>query len=142
MLSHNSLALYSITGRSLTKNDGRLGLSQKLIGLGYNQSNYEGCFNICINSPCYSSININYSILFAKIPLCLSTMPFDHGNSATVIFKVNCSAMFKNKLLLNSAPLSDKIMSGAPNTAFQCLIKVSIVLSATNETCHSETWYQ
>ena len=37
--------------------------------------------------------------------------------------------MFKNKLLLNSCPLSDKIMSGAANIAIQCLLKISTISS-------------
>ena len=57
-------------------------------------------------------------------------MPFDHGDSAAVVFKVilNCS-IIRNKLLLNSPPLSDKITPGAPNTAIQCLMKVSTISS-------------
>ena len=59
-------------------------------------------------------------------------MPFDHGDSAAVVSKVivlYCSVMFKNKLLLNSPPLSDKITPGASNTAIQCLMKVSTISS-------------
>ena len=37
--------------------------------------------------------------------------------------------MFKNKLLVNSPPLSDKIMSCAPNMAIQCLMKASTISS-------------
>ena len=37
--------------------------------------------------------------------------------------------MFKDKLLVNSPPLSDKIMSCAPNMAIQCLMKASTISS-------------
>ena len=37
--------------------------------------------------------------------------------------------MFRNKLLLNSPPLSEKIMPGAPNATIQTLMKVSTISS-------------
>ena len=93
-----------------------------------------------IKSPCYNNINrkylllvsiVNFSTVFAKMSIYLSTMPLNHGKSPAFVFRVilNSSAIFKNKLLLNSLPLSGKITPGAPNMTIQFLMKASTISS-------------
>ena len=66
---------------------------------------------------------INFSIVFAKIALCCSTIPFGRGDSAAVGFTFisNISAIYY------ILPLSEIIIpADAPKIAIQCLIKISI----------------
>ena len=64
--------------------------------------------------------NIEFLIVLVRMQICLSTMPFDHGDFTEVAFRIilfqnNCSAMYKTKRLFNSPPLSEEIMLVAPN---------------------------
>ena len=51
-----------------------------------------------------------------SLKLHYGVLPFDHGDSAAVNFPfiLNISAILVNKLLLNSPPLSEIIILGAP----------------------------
>ena len=84
----------------------------------------------CTDSPCNHYFNGMFIILsskslliiFPKMALCLSVIPLDHGDSPAVditnIF--NWSNISLKSSLLNSPPLSERILFGGPNKTIQC----------------------
>ena len=73
------------------------------------------------------------SIVLPEIALCLLTIPFDHPDSAAVGFNtmLNCSVISKNKLLLNSHPLSEIITPDAPNISTISSFRFEFTTGAT-----------
>ena len=72
-----------------------------------------------------------FKIIFLITALCRSTTPFNHGDSAAVVytFVPSNSATSCRSSLLNSPPLSDRMEVGVPNVATQCLRITSTMTS-------------
>ena len=83
------------------------------------QSNIKGASSVCNN----------FASMSTKIKLCLSTKPFDHGDSAAVVWitMLNYSHKAKNSLFTNSTLLSLKNLSAGPLMEIQLVRRASMI---------------
>ena len=116
--------------------DGRLGFFPKTSCDGENPYTFCKAFFALIahanaTSKSVFPSNIILSNIEPMIALCRSHVPLDHGDSAAVV--VTSVFMFSlistMSELLNSPPLSVKILSGTPNVLIQCIMMLSTTVS-------------